>query len=257
MSSASYVPVAVTSRHSSSAVDRRGRARARRRPAPAAASSLRSIDGVARPCGPRAGGTATRRATRRRRPSSDHRRGRTDPAPAEQEPQRPHRGEAIRRRAADLATGPHLDCAVTTTPLADRYGRVATDLRVSLTDRCNLRCSYCMPAEGLDWLPDDERAHRRRGRPADRHRRAAARRPRGAVHRRRAAGAPRAGRHRAPHQGARPDARDLADHQRARPRPHRAARSRDAGLDRVNVSLDTRPAARRSTRSPAATGSTT
>jgi len=41
-------------------------------------------------------------------------------------------------------------------PLADRYGRVATDLRVSLTDRCNLRCSYCMPAEGLDWLPGDE-----------------------------------------------------------------------------------------------------
>ncbi|MEO5852159.1 MAG: GTP 3',8-cyclase MoaA [Nocardioides sp.] len=39
--------------------------------------------------------------------------------------------------------------------LADRYDRVATDLRVSLTDRCNLRCSYCMPAEGLDWLPDD------------------------------------------------------------------------------------------------------
>ncbi|WP_296605615.1 GTP 3',8-cyclase MoaA [Nocardioides sp.] len=42
-----------------------------------------------------------------------------------------------------------------TRPLSDRYGRVATDLRVSLTDRCNLRCSYCMPAEGLDWLPDD------------------------------------------------------------------------------------------------------
>jgi cyclic pyranopterin phosphate synthase len=40
--------------------------------------------------------------------------------------------------------------------LEDRYGRVATDLRVSLTDRCNLRCSYCMPAEGLDWLPGDE-----------------------------------------------------------------------------------------------------
>ena len=37
--------------------------------------------------------------------------------------------------------------------LADSYGRVATDLRVSLTDRCNLRCEYCMPAEGLDWLP--------------------------------------------------------------------------------------------------------
>ena len=37
--------------------------------------------------------------------------------------------------------------------LADTFGRVATDLRVSLTDRCNLRCSYCMPPEGLDWLP--------------------------------------------------------------------------------------------------------
>ncbi|GGS15744.1 GTP 3',8-cyclase MoaA [Actinokineospora fastidiosa] len=37
--------------------------------------------------------------------------------------------------------------------LVDRFGRVATDLRVSLTDRCNLRCTYCMPAEGLDWLP--------------------------------------------------------------------------------------------------------
>jgi cyclic pyranopterin phosphate synthase len=40
--------------------------------------------------------------------------------------------------------------------LVDRYGRTATDLRVSLTDRCNLRCTYCMPAEGLDWLPKPE-----------------------------------------------------------------------------------------------------
>jgi GTP 3',8-cyclase len=40
--------------------------------------------------------------------------------------------------------------------LVDRYGRMATDLRVSLTDRCNLRCTYCMPAEGLDWLPKPE-----------------------------------------------------------------------------------------------------
>jgi cyclic pyranopterin phosphate synthase len=37
--------------------------------------------------------------------------------------------------------------------LADSHGRIATDLRVSLTDRCNLRCAYCMPPEGLDWLP--------------------------------------------------------------------------------------------------------
>jgi cyclic pyranopterin phosphate synthase len=43
-----------------------------------------------------------------------------------------------------------------TGPLIDTFGRVATDLRVSLTDRCNLRCTYCMPAEGLAWLPSDD-----------------------------------------------------------------------------------------------------
>jgi cyclic pyranopterin phosphate synthase len=36
--------------------------------------------------------------------------------------------------------------------LVDRFGREATDLRISLTDRCNLRCTYCMPAEGLPFL---------------------------------------------------------------------------------------------------------
>ncbi|TCC49730.1 GTP 3',8-cyclase MoaA [Kribbella capetownensis] len=45
---------------------------------------------------------------------------------------------------------------VTQLGLADRFGRVATDLRVSLTDRCNLRCTYCMPEEGLDWLAKPE-----------------------------------------------------------------------------------------------------
>jgi cyclic pyranopterin phosphate synthase len=40
--------------------------------------------------------------------------------------------------------------------LVDRFGRVATDLRISLTDRCNLRCTYCMPAEGLPWMPRAE-----------------------------------------------------------------------------------------------------
>ena len=44
----------------------------------------------------------------------------------------------------------------TSAGLVDKYGRTATDLRVSLTDRCNLRCTYCMPAEGLDWLPNDK-----------------------------------------------------------------------------------------------------
>ncbi|WP_324644690.1 GTP 3',8-cyclase MoaA [Pseudarthrobacter sp. LT1] len=45
------------------------------------------------------------------------------------------------RRPADAPAG-----------LADRYGRRATDMRLSLTDKCNLRCTYCMPAEGLEWL---------------------------------------------------------------------------------------------------------
>lgn len=40
--------------------------------------------------------------------------------------------------------------------LRDRHQRVARDLRVSLTDRCNLRCTYCMPAEGMEWLPDEQ-----------------------------------------------------------------------------------------------------
>jgi len=40
--------------------------------------------------------------------------------------------------------------------LIDSFGRTATDLRVSLTDRCNLRCTYCMPAEGLPWMPGPE-----------------------------------------------------------------------------------------------------
>jgi len=45
------------------------------------------------------------------------------------------------RRPADAPDG-----------LVDRYGRRATDMRLSLTDKCNLRCTYCMPAEGLEWL---------------------------------------------------------------------------------------------------------
>ena len=41
-------------------------------------------------------------------------------------------------------------------PLVDTFGRVADDLRVSVTDRCNFRCTYCMPADGLRWLPKEE-----------------------------------------------------------------------------------------------------
>ena len=41
-------------------------------------------------------------------------------------------------------------------PLVDSWGREIRSVRVSVTDKCNFRCRYCMPAEGLDWLPRDE-----------------------------------------------------------------------------------------------------
>ena len=45
---------------------------------------------------------------------------------------------------------------MTQAPLIDNHGRVVRDLRISVTDRCNLRCVYCMPAEGMPWLPKDD-----------------------------------------------------------------------------------------------------
>ena len=41
---------------------------------------------------------------------------------------------------------------MSTDPLFDGHGRRISDLRVSVTDRCNFRCQYCMPADGLPWL---------------------------------------------------------------------------------------------------------
>ena len=73
--------------------------------------------------------------------------------------------KSTQRRLTMNLTGPTLAgpaqqsptmAAMGTGGLLDTFGRVASDLRVSLTDRCNLRCSYCMPAEGLDWLPGDD-----------------------------------------------------------------------------------------------------
>ncbi|HEV8420117.1 MAG TPA: GTP 3',8-cyclase MoaA [Actinomycetota bacterium] len=46
--------------------------------------------------------------------------------------------------------------APTSGPLIDTYRRIADDLRVSVTDKCNFRCTYCMPAEGLPWLPKEQ-----------------------------------------------------------------------------------------------------
>ncbi len=41
-------------------------------------------------------------------------------------------------------------------PLVDGFGRTHRSLRLSVTDRCNLRCRYCMPAEGMEWLPRED-----------------------------------------------------------------------------------------------------
>ncbi|MBO3129462.1 GTP 3',8-cyclase MoaA [Dermatophilus congolensis] len=51
-----------------------------------------------------------------------------------------------------MANGTPATTSTNTGPLGDRFGRTARDLRVSLTDHCNLRCTYCMPAEGLQWM---------------------------------------------------------------------------------------------------------
>jgi cyclic pyranopterin phosphate synthase len=51
---------------------------------------------------------------------------------------------------------PPTDPAPADGPLVDTFGRIADDLRVSVTDRCNFRCTYCMPAEGVAWLPRNE-----------------------------------------------------------------------------------------------------
>ena len=122
-------------------------------------------------------------------------------------------------------------------PAADQFGRVARDLRVSVTDRCNLRCTYCMPAEGLPWMPkaemltDEEMLrHHRPLRPR--------RRDAGAPDRRGAAAAPVARRPRRRHRRARAASAHRHDDQRRGPRAG-GARARQAGLDRVNVSLDT------------------
>jgi cyclic pyranopterin phosphate synthase len=45
---------------------------------------------------------------------------------------------------------------MSTVPLIDPFGRRVRDLRLSITDRCNFRCTYCMPEEGMTWLPRDE-----------------------------------------------------------------------------------------------------
>ncbi len=56
------------------------------------------------------------------------------------------------KSAAELASYP----VSVTAPLVDSWGRAISSVRVSVTDRCNFRCRYCMPAEGLEWVPREE-----------------------------------------------------------------------------------------------------
>ncbi|MCJ7857858.1 GTP 3',8-cyclase MoaA [Corynebacterium kalidii] len=58
--------------------------------------------------------------------------------------------------ASTVSAAPTAPTAPTRLRLTDRWGRTADDLRISLIDKCNLRCTYCMPAEGLPWLKKDE-----------------------------------------------------------------------------------------------------
>jgi GTP 3',8-cyclase len=70
----------------------------------------------------------------------------------------------VKSRAPSAASGPEVPraprCAyhraMETSPLTDGFGRVHRSLRISVTDRCNLRCRYCMPAQGLAWLGREE-----------------------------------------------------------------------------------------------------
>src|SRR5450755_1537428 len=72
---------------------------------------------------------------------------------------RPGRGHtpADKLVGAPAATREHAHSSMPTQgPLVDPFGRVHDDLRISVTDRCNLRCTYCMPEEGMTFLPRSE-----------------------------------------------------------------------------------------------------
>src|SRR5215218_3766623 len=59
----------------------------------------------------------------------------------------------IRRAPSDA---PDIDGRPETDALIDRFGRIARDLRISITEKCSLRCTYCMPAEGLPAIPRED-----------------------------------------------------------------------------------------------------
>ncbi|MGO2720596.1 MAG: GTP 3',8-cyclase MoaA [Brachybacterium tyrofermentans] len=142
------------------------------------------------------------------------------------------------RTTDETATAlPDISDRPATPALADRFGREATDLRFSLTDFCNLRCTYCMPASGLTFLNKEQMLSVEE------------------VVRLVRIGVERLGIEQVRFTGGepltRPDLEEIIAGVAALPqRPdislttnaigldHRAARLRDAGLDRINVSLD-------------------
>jgi len=64
--------------------------------------------------------------------------------------------ESMKAVPIAISSRPQNHSMPTSGPLIDSFGRVHTDLRLSVTDRCNLRCVYCMPEEGVVWLPRSE-----------------------------------------------------------------------------------------------------
>ena len=122
-------------------------------------------------------------------------------------------------------------------PLRDAHGRPITDLRVSVTDRCNFRCRYCMPAEGMPWLDRSEiLSFEEIERLVARAR--AARRQRGPADRRRAAGPARASRRWSRCCAAIDGIDDLSVTTNGYLLERDARALVEAGIDRVNVSVD-------------------
>ena len=121
-------------------------------------------------------------------------------------------------------------------PLIDPFGRRVTDLRLSITDRCNFRCTYCMPQEGMPWLDRNELLTYEEQARIVRVVRRALRLRVGADHRRRAhgAGAPAPARRRC----WRPLGVDIAMTTNGVRLPEMAHDLAEAGLRRINVSLD-------------------
>ena len=149
---------------------------------------------------------------------------------------------ALRRRHAGMGArqkrnGAHPGAGRVSDALRDQFGRSIEYLRISVTDRCNFRCVYCMPAEGLQWLPKAEILSYEEIAAIVRAARAARAAP-AAHHRRRADHSPRPGALVAPCSGPCPESRTSRSPPTASGSPALAAALRAAGLDRVNMSAD-------------------